>query len=400
MNVLYFTSREILPLDSGDAVRANNICKNLKEMGNNIFLVYFGGEPDNPSELFNICNDYKAIKFPSYLDTIPGRIYKTALAFFPAQHLPTPEVIRQVESEIVEFGQKNNVDVLQINSPRAPGWVTIELDTFTKVIDFGDSFSLQFKRDMNSSQSIVEYLNNFIKYVWMKNLEEKMISAFDGSVVVSNQDANALRNVASGGDISVIKNGVDTVKFMPDNKLRGSDSEYDIVFHGNLDFPPNKKAVEYILQDVYPQIVNKRPNTKFLIVGPNPPMELQTEQVNNVEFTGYVDDIVKTISNAKIALLPMVSGSGIKNKILEAMALEIPVVSNPLGVEALSDNAVNQISVGNDANDLANRSLSLLDDRCKRHKIGEQSRQVMIDEYSWSEVSEEFESYYNELHCE
>ncbi len=105
-----------------------------------------------------------------------------------------------------------------------------------------------------------------------------------------------------------------------------------ILFNGKLDYKPNLEAVEIILKEILPRVLNEFPRAKFLVVGNNPPLELSHD---NLIFTGVVDCIEDYINASDVVICPLLSGGGTRFKILEAIACGKPVISTTLGAEGL-----------------------------------------------------------------
>lgn len=138
--------------------------------------------------------------------------------------------------------------------------------------------------------------------------------------------------------ILTISNGVDSNYFKPDTSvINGKNS---IIFRGIMSFQPNIDACLYFIKEIFPMFKREIPDIKFYIVGSNSPHKIKKLSSSDIVITGYVEDIRKYMGRCMVNIAPMISGSGIKNKILEAMAMEIPTVATSLatdGIEGLSD---------------------------------------------------------------
>ena len=142
------------------------------------------------------------------------------------------------------------------------------------------------------------------------------------------------------GDIRVIENGVDLEKFTPadiDGRLSEKyelDGKKVVLYFGAYDYPPNREAAEYLVNEVWPEVIKSDPTARLMIVGRNPPSVLTGKE--GVIVTGSVEDIVAHIRLADIVAVPLTSGGGTRLKIIEALGVGKTVVSTPFGAAGLT----------------------------------------------------------------
>jgi glycosyltransferase involved in cell wall biosynthesis len=160
------------------------------------------------------------------------------------------------------------------------------------------------------------------------------VRSFPVVTVVADMDAAAIRASVPGTRVEVIPNGVDAERFRPRPEadiVAGS-----IAFVGAMSFPPNVAAARWFTRDVLPRIRQANPDVTFTIVGRDPtPAVLALADDPAVTVTGAVDDVRPFLARAAVVVAPMVSGSGIKNKVLEAMAMGRPVAATSLAAEGV-----------------------------------------------------------------
>jgi glycosyltransferase involved in cell wall biosynthesis len=264
------------------------------------------------------------------------------------------------------------------------------------VIDLADSHTLFFKRELLQSSSILQTIRGFFGFISMKRMENFILNEFNVITVVSPIDSNYLSGINSNSDIRVIPNGVDSTIFSkPKNVIEDFPS---IVFSGNMRFPPNIDTAIYIYHKIYPLIQKRYPNAKFYIVGRDPSTDImKLHNGKSVIVTGFVENISYHISIGSVYLSPMRKGSGLKNKILEAMSLEKPVVTNMMGVEAFNSRVRSNLLIGDNDVEIAEKVISLLDDRDFREENGKKNRNIVLNDYSWTSVAEKYDQLYYEL---
>lgn len=170
-----------------------------------------------------------------------------------------------------------------------------------------------------------------------------------------------------------------------------------IVFSGNLEYHPNVKAVKWFRNEVWPRVLNPLPDgrgsvpsrarqqaVRWRLIGRNPQAVASIVSGDNrIELVGPVDDAVTEIARSKIAIVPLLSGSGTRFKILEAWAAARPVVSTTIGAEGLDAHDGEHFLIADTASDFAAAIARLLDDDALRRRLGEAGRALYLDRFTW-----------------
>lgn len=178
-------------------------------------------------------------------------------------------------------------------------------------------------------------------------------------------------------------------------------NEKDILltFVGNLNYPPNVAALKAISEVIYPQVIEKYPNTKFLMVGQGDE-NVKKYKKSSIIFTGYVkkSELINLLSATDIFLVPIESGSGIRVKILEAAACSRAIVSTKKGAEGLSFVSDKEILLSNNVDsNYINAVMGLIEDNNLRKTIGENARKRVAKEYSCLKKIAKLEKTYEEV---
>jgi sugar transferase (PEP-CTERM/EpsH1 system associated) len=209
-------------------------------------------------------------------------------------------------------------------------------------------------------------------------------------VVVSDDEARWLRRIVPRTPVRVVPNGVDHDYFRPTGAGVDLDS---MVFTGRMDFPPNVAGVLHFYRRILPQIRGSRPRAHWTIVGANPSAHIQELQADpGVTVTGYVDDVRPYLESAAVVVSPLVTGGGIKNKVLEAWAMARPVVATRLGCAGLYAHDGENLSIANDPREFAIRVVALLDDPGAAQELGRAGRRTVIERYGWDTQASNLEA--------
>ena len=224
-------------------------------------------------------------------------------------------------------------------------------------------------------------------------LRRQLRHVCDALTAVSLQDADSLSNV-SGMDVQVVPNGV----WLTDEDVVDVSREPMVVFTGAMQFPPNASAAGWLIKRVWPRVLRLMreradsdtcmPPTQLAIVGTSPSPELcRLGQKHGVLVTGRVDDLSAWLRRARVAVAPMISGSGIKNKVLEASANGCPVVSTSLGVTGLPVGEQNGLLVADDPEQFAEKVVLLLENPSSARVLGMAGHAMVSRQYAWPRIA-------------
>jgi len=225
--------------------------------------------------------------------------------------------------------------------------------------------------------------------------ERRAMEGFDAVTTVAAADAARLRNLAPSARVDVVPNGVDVVRFRTDPDVKRSLSA--LVFVGAMSYPPNVAAMRYFSTEILPLVHRTRPDVRLTIVGRDPAPEVRALASPSIEVTGEVEDVRPYLSVASLFVAPMISGSGIKNKVLEAMAMECPVVATPLAVEGLPVRSGEHALVADTADRFAAAVVQLLADAEERSRVGTSGRALVEANYTWDACAARYDRLYQEL---
>jgi len=236
------------------------------------------------------------------------------------------------------------------------------------------------------------------KYRW-KNLERNLPAWFTKVTTINEADSECIRSLSkSPTKVETVPNGVGE-RFFHAAEPNESELRRGLVFWGNLSFGPNLDAITYFIQNIYlPHLQEQDVELCIIGGGANRGLLGLSAACRNICFTGYVQDIVPLVIRYPVMINPMVTGSGLKNKVLEAFAMRRTVISTSLGMEAITD-AVDGIHyVGADTPaSIASAVLSLLADRGRCDAIGAAARDLVLEHYSWAVIGKIWRNVYSTM---
>jgi glycosyltransferase involved in cell wall biosynthesis len=226
----------------------------------------------------------------------------------------------------------------------------------------------------------------------LRRFERTMCNRCDCVVAVSETDREELEKMGVRSKIFVVPNGTDTNVFRPD---RNAESSQLVLWFGHMDVHTNEDAVLYFWKKICPHIKSGYREAKVMFVGTKPPREIEEAAARgeDIEVTGFVDDVKPYIAKASVVVVPIRIGSGTRIKILDAMAMGKAVVSTSVGCEGLNVKSGEDILIADDPIDFAHKTIMLLKDRDYRERIQRGARKTS-EMYDWEIMREKQEASY------
>ena len=225
----------------------------------------------------------------------------------------------------------------------------------------------------------------------MAQWERRLCGRFDGVITVSPDDSKiAQERYGLSNVLGDVPGGVDFDFFSP-----GPAEERDpnrIAFLGSMDWIPNVEGVHWFHREVLPLLRRDRPDLKLVVIGRKPAESLRRLAAEDpaVELTGTVDDVRDWVQRCSVLVVPLLSGSGTRIKILEAMAMGIPIVSTTVGAEGLGLASGTHLLLADDPESFARATAQLLDAASLRHQLAATARAHVVEHNGWDRAAQIF----------
>jgi glycosyltransferase involved in cell wall biosynthesis len=250
-----------------------------------------------------------------------------------------------------------------------------------KILDYMDAFSKGVERRI-AEQNWFTKLFFKQEFIRLKNYERSIFEYFEEHIIISEQDRNYIFHSRSE-EIAIVKNGVS--EQLLNNQIR-KEKKYDLIFTGNMSYPPNVAASNYIAKKILP-ILNR--NTSLLISGVNPTKSVLNLKSFNITVTGWVENISESYLQSKIFIAPMFLGTGLQNKLLEAMALGIPCVTSTMANTALGAVPEESILIADNEIEFKTQIERLLNDESLYNTISINAYSYVKTNFSWDRLNEQ-----------
>ena len=316
------TSRFPYPIEKGDKLR---LYFQLKELSKYYDITLFTLCENYPKEqhvevLNQYCSEiiFEKIHFLS-------RLWQTFISFtrkFPLQvgYFRNDKLQKIIHQKCIE----SPPDVIYCHLIRMAEYVRHL--PIPKVIDYMDAFSLGMFRAAENSNSIFWKKLYRMEAILCEYYERRIFREFNGWTIISKPDREAL-HLFQKDNITIVQNGIDTEQFYFEEEMQ---HQKQVVFIGNLGYAPNVRAVQYLVEEIMPLVWTKHPEARLMLAGARPHWYIKQLDDERIVLRGWVEEIRDAYKEGSVLVAPLFTGSGMQNKILEAMSVGLPCVTTSI----------------------------------------------------------------------
>lgn len=378
MNILYLCHRFPYPPKRGGKIRPFNMIRHLSGAGHTVTvcsLARSDAEADEGKGIAPHCAQFEM-----------GHVREWAQMVRMVVRLPTPTPSSmgyfyspELAQRVRHLLQNKRWDLIFVHCSSVAQYVEHVKDV-PKVLDFGDM----------DSQKWIEYANYKpfplslgyrLEGAKMLAAEKRLARRFDLCTATTRAEWETLESYGTGASTDWFPNGVDADFFSP------TDGQYDsdtISFIGRMDYYPNQECMSRFCSQTWPLLLAARPAMKLLIVGADPsPAMRRLGELPGVTVTGSVPDVRPFIRGSALMVAPLNIARGTQNKILEAMAMGVPVVTSSIAAGGVDAQAPDHLLVADSARDCADAILRIVDNPAERNRLAVAGRQRMLSHHAW-----------------
>lgn len=306
----------------------------------------------------------------------------------------TPPLVAQLSAAgfyqaVAEEAAHFRPDVLYVTTTQAAG-VIDAVPGVPRVLNVIDSWSYM-------ERGMARDLGGFRGFRQQQNLdaihryEQKMLDRFSCVITVSELDRRFMMDMGATVPIHVVSNGVKTDFFTPRDPDRPWPDTPTLTFHGIMSYVPNEGAAIRLVERVMPRVWASHPDVRVQLVGRTPTEAVSAladsaAAAGRVEVTGEVDDVRPYLWDASVCVFPIFTGSGVKNKLLEASAMAKPMVATRSSIGDLDLDDGQEALVRDDDEGLAQAIVTLLDNPDQARQLGDAARRVVQEHHTWEEA--------------
>lgn len=395
---LYITTRLFWPADSGRKVSLYHYCQGMHEqLGCDVHLFSFL-EGDQTPEMADAKPDFLSSVTVAAEIGLPEKAANLSRALLDGS-MPLQCCLFQSRENrrlLSEAVASIDPDVAIIDMVRLAPYIGVLKEAgVPAVVNFDDLLSKRYARqlggtggnvlgqyDSDGSSLLGKLVNGLLRRAVLGSEAKRVARAedrygrlADACLFVSPAEANELDARIGGGKCFSATMGAEVTEFAVDTERR-----YDFGFVGNMSYSANQDSLRFLVDEVLPLL----PNATLRVIGAcSEQIEQEYADYNNVSFTGWVDSIAENLRQCTALLAPFAYGSGIKTKVLEAMGMGIPVVTNSIGLEGIDAERGRDVLCADTPKGLAREAERLLSDAGLRERVSEAGRGYVVRNHTW-----------------
>jgi polysaccharide biosynthesis protein PslH len=387
MKILFLCHRLPYPPQRGGKIRPFNMIRHLA-VSHEVTVATLARSADELAagqELHRYCHDLHVARISKPAGWARFALYGMSAAPATFGYFYSPELARTVRRLLATRG----FDAVVVHCSSMGPYVAAHRGC-RKVMDFGDADSekwLEYGRTAPFPLSQAFRLEGRK----VRRYEAWLGKQFDACSVNAPRERDVLAAYVRS-PINVIPNGVDLEYFEPTRPSGPGYVPNRIVFTGNMSYRPNVDAVQHLVTRVLPRIRREIPDVQLCIVGMDPaPAVRRLADGDRVVVTGRVDDVRPYFDAAAVAVAPLRVARGLQNKVLEAMAMRVPVVASPAAFEGISAVAGRDLLVAAGPKAFSGAVVTLLRDPAARERYAAAGRTCVETNHNWSRLLQRLE---------
>lgn len=378
MKILFLSHRFPYPPTRGDKIRSYNMVKYLHDQGNEVTVASLSRSAMETAECQGIkdfCHKFVLVEINETMQNI--RMVSRLLSKDPSSM--GYFYSNELQSEVNQLLRDNKYDLILVFSSSAAQYVEHVTDT-PKMLDFCDMDSQKWLAYVDYKKWPIS-AGYALEGRKLEADEKRLASLFDLCSCATDFEVETLDGYNTGVASGYFPNGVDSDFFKP------IDVEYtknSICFVGRMDYYPNEVCIINFCHEVLPIIRKSYPEVTFKVIGAAPPKSvMDLNELPGVLVTGTVDDIRKHVQSCQVMVAPLVIARGTQNKILEGMAMGLPVVSSHLAARGVDAVVGEHLLAATTAQQYATEITSLFADAQKQEKFAVAGRERILSHHNW-----------------
>lgn len=374
MKIFVIASRIPFPLEKGDKLRIYHQVKELSKKHEVFLCCLYDGEihPKADEEISKICAEHYFVKLNKW-----KIVFKLLITLFSTKPFQVSYFYQRKAQNIIDkLIAQFNPDHIYAQLIRTSEYVKTK-HNIPKTIDYMDSFSKGMERRAENASFLLKpiFVTESKRLLRYENL---IFDYFENHTIISEQDQDQIWH-EKRKKIFVIPNGLDAEFFHP----KEIEKKYSILFSGNMSYVPNVDAALFLAQEIFPLVKKKLPECNLLIAGANPHTKIEALKSESIIVSGWMDDIRDAYWTSKVFVAPLRLGSGLQNKLLEAMATLTPSITSSLANNALKAKEGKEILIANSAEEFAAQIISLLVDPTMADSIAQNAYTYVTSTFNW-----------------
>jgi len=397
MKILQIANKFPYPAKDGGSIATLGLGKSLAAQGHKVTILaqntskHYFDPAGLPSELA------KSIRFIGVPVNTDINIFRLArnLFFSSLPYNAERFISRDFEKKLTGLLDHEDFDIIQLEGLYlAPYLGAIRAHSRAKVLMRAHNIEHEiWERTVSRQKGVKKYYIRILADR-IKKMELFYLNRYDAVLPITSRDGRMLQSLGCVLPYHVVPMGLNASELTPDHRFL----EFPSVFHiGALDWIPNQEGLQWFFEEVWGRIMEKHPDVKFYLAGRNAPDHFRSLSYRNVVFIGEVDDAYEFIRSRAIMVVPVLSGSGMRIKIIEGMALGKAIVTTSIGTEGIETTHGKDILIADNPVNFAENVCRLIEDKAFCMEIGENARKFVVREYDNRSIGLALTEFYHKL---
>jgi glycosyltransferase involved in cell wall biosynthesis len=392
LTVLFVSTRAPFPPTTGHFQRTFNVLKELGKSANVILLAYFdrGLTPAAEKEVYaglcEVCHRVELFHLPA-----DHSIVRQGILFLRSLLTRAPVVAlkyrtRTLRERIRHHIAQRYVDIVHLDMLPLAEYLD-EIRGIPVVLTEHNIESLRMQRWADVERNPILRLYLRFQAARLSRYERTVLVRLEHCAATSGFDLKALQSLNPQCHLHLVPNGCDVEYFRPRPRTGGDTPA--VIWVGGMNDPYNRRAVEHFAVTIFPLLAIRVPLVRWIVVGRSAPpavLDLARRYPGQVIVEGFVDDVRPYYAKADVIVVPLLSGSGTKLKVIEGLAMGLPVVTTGVGSEGLEVKPGEDLIVADDPHEFVENTAMLLADAQMRAKLGHNARRIAEREYDWRTI--------------
>jgi polysaccharide biosynthesis protein PslH len=398
MNILQICNKVPFPPKDGGCIAMNNLTKGLLNAGHNVKILaintprHYVNMQDLPAEYKAQTNieavfiDTNVKPVPAFLNLFSSDSYNISRFYSPS-----------FEEKLIAILKKEKYDVVQLESL----FVTMYIPAIRKyskakvVLRSHNIEHLLWERNALAAKNVLK--KNYFSFLAerLKKYELSVIDQFDGVAAITSQDASWFLANGFKKALNVIPFGIDLNSIATNQNVKETERS---VFHiGAMDWQPNIDGINWFLDKVWDKVILKHPDVRLYLAGRKMNGALENQDKKNVIIEGEVEDAHDFIRSRGIMIIPLLSGGGMRVKLIEGMSLGKAIVSTSVGAEGVECENDKNILIADTPEAFASAVSECLSDESLTKELGSQAASFASRYYNNADISKKLADFYTSI---
>lgn len=391
MRLLFLTSRLPYPPDRGDRLRAFHFLRSLARK-HEIHLISFianKAEHQHIAPLKEYCRKVHILPMSELRSVVAVGLNIWHRQPLQALYYRSRGMQALIDHTLTEV----QFDAVYVHLFRMAPYVSMHDDLY-RIVDLTDVISQELIRSM-PYRGVISRLMYAVERPRIERYEQWVVRHFEETWLISDHDRDILAASCPGANIQVVDNGVDTMVFRPTGEPAVPSG---LILVGHMGVFHNVDAAIFLVQDILPMVRVEIPEATVKLVGAEPHPEVQAlSRMLGVQVTGFVPNLNTVLNQSSVFVAPLRFAAGVQNKVLEAMAASLPVVTTSLVNKGIGGQPERELLVADEPEAIALQVIRLLSDERLRKRVGRAGREYVLQRYNWDLVLDRMQTIQEKL---